>query len=146
MKTSDAGINFIKSFEGLRLTAYKDVVGVWTIGYGTTKGVKAKQEITEAEAEELLRVDLAKFESVINKVVKVPLAQHEFDALASFAYNVGSTALANSSLLTLLNSGDRARAADQFLRWDKAGGRVIRGLTTRRKAERATFLGRAVAP
>lgn len=146
MKTSAAGINFIKSFEGLRLTAYKDVVGVWTIGYGTTNGVKPKQEITEAEAEELLRADLTKFESVINKVVKVPLAQHEFDALASFAYNVGGTALANSSLLTLLNAGDRARAADQFLRWDKAGGRVIKGLTNRRKAERATFLGRAVAP
>lgn len=146
MSTSDAGINFIKQFEGLRLKAYKDVVGVWTIGYGTTKGVKSGQEITEVEAEKFLRADVTEFEAAVNKVVKVPLAQHEFDALVSFAYNVGKTALANSSLLTLLNAGERARAADQFLRWDKAKGRVIAGLTRRRNAERAMFLGRAMAP
>lgn len=141
-KTSDAGIAFIKGFEGLRLKAYKDVVGVWTIGYGHTKGVKSGQQITEDEAEELLRADLAEFESAVNKVVKAPMAQHEFDALVSFAYNVGKTALANSSLLTLLNSGERTKAADQFLRWDKAGGKVVKGLTNRRKAERSVFLGR----
>lgn len=142
MKTSDAGIKFIKNFEGLRLKAYKDVVGVWTIGYGTTKGVKSGQEVTEEEAEELLRSDVSDFESAVNKVVKVPLAQHEFDALVSFTYNVGRVALVNSSLLTMLNVGEKAKAADQLLRWDKAKGRVIKGLTNRRRAERAMFLGR----
>lgn len=146
MKTSDAGINFIKNFEGLRLKAYKDVVGVWTIGYGHTKGVRSGHEITEDEAEDLLRSDLADFEAAVNKAVKVPLAQYEFDALVSFAYNVGKTALVNSSLLRMLNAGDRDKAADQFLRWDKAGGKVVKGLTNRRKAERAMFLGRGEHP
>lgn len=129
----------------MRLKAYKDVVGVWTIGYGHTKGVKSGQEITEDQAELLLRSDVSEFESAVSKVVKVTLAQHEFDALVSFSYNVGKTALANSSLLTLLNAGERAKAADQFLRWDKAGGKIVKGLTNRRKAERAMFLGRGVA-
>jgi lysozyme len=146
LSTSDAGINFIKQFEGLKLKAYKDVVGVWTIGYGTTKGVKSGQVIAEAEAEKFLRADVAEFESVVSKIVKVPLKQYEFDALVSFTYNVGKTALANSSLLTLLNAGERERAADQFLRWDKAKGCVFPGLTRRRKAERAMFLGRTQAP
>ncbi|XQQ05069.1 MAG: lysozyme [Leptolyngbya sp. IPPAS B-1204] len=135
------GLRLLKSFEGLRLQAYQDSVGVWTIGYGTTSGVRPGMVITEAQAEALLRRDLDRFERAVSDLVKVPLSDDQFSALVSFTYNVGEGALASSTLLRLLNQRNYQGAADQLLRWDKAGGSTLPGLTRRRKAERALFLG-----
>ncbi|PUA41447.1 muraminidase [Pseudomonas protegens] len=140
MRTSQRGLNLIKSFEGLRLQAYQDAVGVWTIGYGTTRGVKSGMSISKEQAERMLQNDIARFEPEIDRLVKVPLSQNQWDALMSFTYNLGPTNLGSSTLLRLLNAGDYAAAADQFLRWNKAGGRVLPGLTRRRAAERELFL------
>ncbi|MHA8112652.1 lysozyme [Kosakonia cowanii] len=145
MRISDKGISLIKQFEGLRLTAYQDSVGVWTIGYGWTQPVDGKpirlgMTIKEETAERLLRTGLVGYESDVSKLVKVKLTQGQFDALVSFAYNLGARALSTSTLLQKLNAGDYAGAADEFLRWNKAGGKVLPGLTRRREAERALFL------
>jgi lysozyme len=140
MRISEAGIKLITLFEGLRLIAYDDGVGVWTIGYGHTQGVQPGDAITEDEAENLLQDDLDDFERCVNHAVSVPLNQHQFDALVSFSFNVGCGALRRSTLLRKLNTGDYAGAADQLLRWNRGGGRVLRGLTRRREAERSLFL------
>lgn len=145
MQISDKGISLIKQFEGLRLTAYQDSVGVWTIGYGWTQPVDGKpirpgMTIKEETAERLLRTGLVGYESDVSKLVKVKLTQVQFDALISFAYNLGARALSTSTLLQKLNAGDYAGAADEFPRWNKAGGKVLPGLTLRREAERALFL------
>lgn len=145
MQISDKGIALIKQFEGLRLTAYQDSVGVWTIGYGWTQPVDGKQiragmTIKEETAERLLRTGMVGYESDVSKLVKVKLTQGQFDALVSFAYNLGARALSTSTLLKKLNAGDYSGAADEFPRWNKAGGNVLAGLTRRREAERALFL------
>jgi GH24 family phage-related lysozyme (muramidase) len=141
-KISQKGIDLVKSFEGgPYLDAYRDPVGVWTIGYGTTSGVKAGMKITKSQAEQYLREDLDQFEKAVKDNVKVPLNTEQFSALVSFTYNVGEGALASSTLLRLLNQGDYRGAADQFLRWNKGGGQELPGLTRRRNAERAMFLG-----
>lgn len=145
MRISDKGISIIKQFEGLRLTAYQDSVGVWTIGYGWTHPVDGKpirpgMTIKEETAERLLRTGLVGYESDVSKLVKVKLTQGQFDALVSFAYNLGARALSTSTLLQKLNAGDYAGSADEFPRWNKAGGKVLPGLTRRREAERALFL------
>ncbi|AFZ34651.1 glycoside hydrolase family 24 [Stanieria cyanosphaera PCC 7437] len=114
LTTSKAGINFIKLWEGLRLKAYRCPAGKWTIGYGTTKGVKAGQEITQREAESLLRNDLVVFEDATRNLVKVQLSQNQFDALVSFVYNVGEGAFAKSTLLQVLNEGKFTEAANNF--------------------------------
>ena len=136
---SDAGLDLIQRFEGLRLNAYKDAVGVWTIGWGHTLTARPGMRITRDQALALLIGDLSRFESCVNTAVDVPLTQHAFDALVSFAFNVGCGALLRSTLLRLLNAGDHAGAAAQFARWNKAGGRELVGLTRRRAAERALF-------
>lgn len=143
MHTSQKGLDLIKSFEGLRLSAYKDVVGVVTIGYGTTSGVKMGDTITKERAEELLREDVKRFEGYVDRLVKVPLTQGMFDALVSFTYNLGPGALEKSTLLDQLNRGDYDGAAEQFGRWVKAGGKTLAGLVRRRAAERALFEGAA---
>lgn len=143
MQTSQRGIDLIKRFEGLRLSAYKCPAGVWTIGYGTTAGVKEGQVITKERADELLRDDVKRFEDQVLRLVKVPLTQGQLDALVSFTYNLGAANLGNSTLLRLLNAGDYKGAAAQFDRWNKAGGKVLKGLVTRRAAERAMFEGRS---
>ena len=142
---SKTGIDLISSFEGIRLNAYDDGVGVWTIGIGTTvypNGVKVKKgdKCTLEQAKEYFAHDLKRFESSVNKLVKVPLSQNQFDALVSLTYNIGSGAFNNSTLLKKLNKGDYQGAADQFLVWNKAGGKVLKGLVRRREAERALFL------
>ncbi|WP_104097390.1 lysozyme [Stutzerimonas kunmingensis] len=139
MHISQKGLDLIKSFEGLRLSAYKCPADVWTIGYGATAGVKAGQTITKERAEELLREDVKRFEGYVERLVKVPLTQGQHDALTSFVYNLGAGNLSNSTLLRLLNAGDYAGAAAQFDRWNKAGGKVLAGLVRRRAAERALF-------
>jgi GH24 family phage-related lysozyme (muramidase) len=136
------GLRLLKSFEGLRLQAYLDPVGIWTIGYGTTTGVRPGMRITEAEAEALLQRDLARFEQAVSQLITVPLNEDQYSALVSFTYNVGEGALSSSTLRRLLNQRDYLGAADQLLRWNRGdGGRELVGLTRRRRAERALFLG-----
>lgn len=145
MQTSEKGIAVIKQFEGCKLTAYQDSVGVWTIGYGWTqpvdgKPIRAGMTIKQETAERLLKTGLVSYESDVSRLVKVGLNQGQFDALVSFTYNLGARSLSTSTLLRKLNAGDYAGAADEFLRWNKAGGKVLNGLTRRREAERALFL------
>ncbi|PCO07533.1 muraminidase [Enterobacter hormaechei] len=145
MQTSDKGVALIKQFEGCKLTAYQDSVGVWTIGYGWThpvdgKPIRAGMTIKQETAERLLKTGLVSYESDVSRLVKVGLTQGQFDALVSFTYNLGARSLSTSTLLRKLNIGDYAGAADEFLRWNKAGGKVLNGLTRRREAERALFL------
>jgi len=132
--------NIIKEFEGCKLRAYKCPAGVWTIGFGTTDGVYPDKLINLETAEVLLERDLKKFEEGVKKLVKIPLTDNQLAALVSFAYNVGLKALEDSTLLRKLNMGDIGGAADELKRWNKAGGKVLAGLTRRRKAERALFL------
>ncbi|KTI36939.1 lysozyme [Enterobacter cloacae] len=145
MQTSDKGIALIKQFEGCKLTAYQDSVGVWTIGYGWTqpvdgKPIRAGMTIKQETAERLLKTGLVSYERDVSRLVKVGMTQGQFDALVSFTYNLGARSLSTSTLLRKLNAGDYAGAADEFLRWNKAGGKVLNGLTRRREAERALFL------
>lgn len=141
MKISQKGINLIKTFEGLSLKAYKDSVGVVTIGYGSTgPHVSMGQIITEVQAETLLKSDIARFERGVSDLVTAPLNQNEFDALVSFSFNLGLGNLKSSTLLRKLNSLDCQGAAKEFERWNKAGGKVLAGLTRRRIAERDLFL------
>ncbi|HDR2276449.1 TPA: lysozyme [Enterobacter ludwigii] len=145
MQTSDKGIALIKEFEGCKLTAYQDSVGVWTIGYGWTqpvdgKPIRAGMTIKQEIAERLLKTGLVSYESDVSRLVKVGMTQGQFDALVSFTYNLGARSLSTSTLLRKLNAGDYAGAADEFLRWNKAGGKVLNGLSRRREAERALFL------
>ena len=145
MQTSEKGIALIKQFEGCKLTAYRDSVGVWTIGYGWTqpvdgKPIRAGMTIKQEIAERLLKTGLVSYESDVSRLVKVGLSQGQFDALVSFTYNLGARSLSTSTLLRKLNAGDYAGAADEFLRWNKADGKVLNGLTRRREAERALFL------
>lgn len=141
MRISQKGIELIKKFEGCRLEAYRCPAGVWTIGYGHTKGVKDGMKISWEQAEEFLREDLKIYEQAVERCVKVPLSQNQFDALVSFCYNCGGEALRTSTLLRLLNESKYSESAEQFLRWNKAGGKVLAGLTRRREEEREMFLG-----
>lgn len=140
MKTGDKGLELIKEFEGLRLEAYLCPAKVWTIGYGHTGGIKAGDVITREQADAYLRQDLSDEEQAITKYVRVALNQNQFDALASFTFNLGAGNLSNSTLLKKLNAGDYAGAAEEFLRWDHSGGQQLAGLTRRREAERLLFL------
>lgn len=140
MRTSQRGLSLIKSFEGLRLQAYQDSVGVWTIGYGATRGVKSGMSISKEQAERMLLNDVQRFEAEVQRLITAPLNQNQWDALMSFTYNLGAGNLESSTLRRLLNCGDYSGAAEQFPRWNKAGGKVLAGLTRRREAERALFL------
>lgn len=141
MKISDLGIELIKKHEGLRLDPYRDVAGYWTVGYGHLITDGDMKSISPEEAESILRNDLEKAEKCVINGVKTPLSQAEFDALVSFVFNVGCQAFRNSTMLRLINRGEMDDAADQFLRWNRAGGRVVKGLINRRIAEREHFLG-----
>lgn len=138
--TGVSDLTLIKDFEGVRLTSYKDMVGVWTIGYGHTKTAKPGMRITMYGATELLRQDLVWVEKAIKRNVKVPLTQNQYDALASWVFNLGETNLRKSTLLKKLNAGDYTGAGQEMLRWNKAGGKVVRGLTRRREAEVALWM------
>jgi GH24 family phage-related lysozyme (muramidase) len=145
MKISEKGINIIKKFEGCKLTSYKCPAGVWTIGCGTIKypngnTVKKGDVCTDAQVDQYFSNDLVKFENSVNSLVKVPLTQNQFDALVSFSYNVGASNLATSTLLKKLNAKDYKGAAAEFPKWNKAGGKVMNGLTKRRNAEMELFL------
>jgi len=134
----------IQHFEGCRLNAYQDSVGVWTIGWGNTfyedgSRVQAGDSISQARADALFRLIVARFEAGVEKAAPVATAA-QFGAMVSLAYNIGLLAFTGSTLLRMHNSGSYAGAAEQFPRWNKAGGRVLDGLTRRRKAERLLYL------
>lgn len=132
---------FVAQFEGLELKAYRCPAGIWTIGYGHTgPDVHEGMVITKDEALALLGKDLASHVLQASGYIAVDVTQNQFIALTSFIYNIGVGAFRDSTLLKLLNRGDIQGAADQFLLWNKAGGKVLAGLTRRREAERALFL------
>ncbi len=137
---SDQGLALTEQFEGLRLTAYQDSVGKWTIGYGHTGAdVTPGLTITQEQASALLLQDVASAVAAVNRLVTVPLTQNQFDALVDFTFNAGQGNLASSTLLRELNAGNTAGAAAQFLVWVYAGGVQLPGLVKRRQAESALF-------
>ncbi|OEY94657.1 lysozyme [Acinetobacter proteolyticus] len=145
MSISAHGINLITSFEDLKLNAYDDGTGIWTIGFGTTvypnkARVKKGERCTLEQAKYFFQYDLRRFEKTVNEAVRVPISQNQFDALVSLAYNIGSNAFKNSTLLKYLNALAFQDAADQFLVWNKGGGKVLKGLIHRRQVERSLFL------
>ena len=133
MKINDAGLKLIKSFEGCKLKAYQDSVGVWTIGWGHTANVKAGQTITQAKADEYLMKDLAKFEKAVNDL-KRDFNENQFSALVSFAYNCGV-----GNLKSLCKGRSEAEIGSKMLLYNKAGGKVLTGLTRRRMAENKLY-------
>lgn len=142
MTYSKTGIQLTEQFEGCRLTAYQDQVGRWTIGYGHTAGVKPGDTCSMQQAEVMLYADIAWAVTFVNHVVTIPsLTQGEFDALVDFTFNLGSGSLQHSSLLSLVNQGNFEAAAQEFDKWDHAGGQVVAGLLRRRQAEENEFNG-----
>lgn len=138
---NDAGLSLLKSFEGCRLKAYKDIVGVLTIGYGHTgPDVNLGLIWTQDQADQHLAQDLDKFVQGVEDLLEDDVTENQLAALVCFAYNVGLGNLGKSHLLSKLNAGDVQGAANEFLRWNRAGGQVVAGLTRRRQAEKALFL------
>jgi len=135
-----AGLEIVKRFEGLRLRAYRDPVGIWTIGYGHTRTAHSGMTLTQQQAEDLLRDDLREAERAVSRLVIAPLNDNEFAALVSFTFNLGQGNLSASTLLRKLNSGQRGEVPKEFLRWNRAGGKVLNGLTARRFAEMSLFM------
>ena len=141
MKISQEGINLIKKFEGCKLEAYKCAANVWTIGYGSTKGVKEGDSITQEEAENLLMKDLEVFEDAVNKAVQRSIVHCQVDALVSWTFNLGAGNLNSSTMLKKLNNQEYDEVASQMKRWNKANGKVLEGLVRRREAEAKMFAG-----
>tara|TARA_R100000742_G_C4278222_1_gene100793 strand:+ start:2566 stop:2994 length:429 start_codon:yes stop_codon:yes gene_type:complete len=141
MKPSQKCIDMVKHFEGFEDTAYLCPANVWTIGYGRTKNVKEGDKITEPQAERDLQEELQEFGAQVLGVVDVSLLQNEFDALTSWTYNLGVGNLSSSTLLKKLNAGDKDSVPSEMLRWNKAAGKVLAGLTTRRQAEADLWQG-----
>ena len=139
MKLGERGTEILKYFEGCKLTAYQDSVGVWTIGYGHTKGVYDGMTITQDQAEQMLLSELEEYEGYIENMVTVPLTQNQFDALVVWVYNLVPTNFKNSTLLKELNAGNYNAAGQEITRWNKAGGKVLAGLVKRREAEAELF-------
>ena len=140
MKASQRLIDAIKKFEGCVLTAYQDTAGVWTIGYGHTNGVKKGDKITAYQAEQFLKEDLAKFETIANKVKRIGGSQGKFDAVLDFIYNCGPANFEKSTLKAYIEAGKATwEIQEQFLRWVNAGGRKLGGLVSRRIWEAARF-------
>jgi lysozyme len=142
MKLDKAGKDFIKGWEGERLTAYPDPVSggdPWTIGYGSTKGVHKGMTITQAQADSRFDADIKWVEDAINKDVTAAITQNQFNAMADFCYNVGASAFSTSLVVKRLNNGDYRGAQEDFIHWDHAGGKVNSDLKRRRKAEAELF-------
>lgn len=144
MKTSEKGLVFLADVEGNKLKSYLDTGGVWTIGVGHTSDdvfeVGPNQHITHEKSMELLAIDVLEAEDAVDRLVKVPLNQNQFDALVSFVFNIGEGQFSDSTLLRKLNAGDYEGAAKQLPRWNKDNGRTISGLTKRRLLEQSVFL------
>ena len=135
MKVSQDCIQLVKYFEGFEDTAYLCPANVWTIGYGRTRNVKEGDKITEVQAERDLLEELEEFKHQVLDSVKVELKQNELDALTSWTYNLGVGNLKSSTLLKKLNAGNKDEVPAEIVRWNKANGKVIAGLTKRREAE-----------
>jgi lysozyme len=131
----------IASWEGFVGQSYQDIVGVWTIGFGTTEGVKKGQTIDPVKALQRKITDISKFEGAIKQCVTVPLHQYEYDAFLSLAYNIGPRAFCGSTLVRRLNEGKYDVACREILRWNRAGGQVVKGLDNRRQAEYRQCIG-----
>jgi lysozyme len=146
MNINKATIDLVKEFEGCKLTAYRDAVGVWTIGYGTTAraglGIipTAGMTITQAEADQLLADGLNKFADQIRPMITADLNDNQFGACVSLAYNIGAYGFTRSTALEKINAGDYDKAANAILLWNKAGGKTLKGLVRRREAERKLFM------
>jgi len=146
MSVNQATIDLIKRFEGCKLTAYQDIVGVYTIGFGTTAAaglgitpVKG-MTITQDRAEDLLRMGVDKFAATVDALITAKVNANQFGACVSLAYNIGPNAFAKSTVLRELNANNMDKAAHAFQMWNKAGGVVSKGLVRRREAERQLFL------
>ena len=140
MNLSDNGYDVIKSFEGVRNNAYKDSVGIWTVGIGfiTVDGVKVNESttLTDDQIKTQFFAQITKYEDAVNQAVTSELNQNQFDALVSFTFNLGGAALRSSTLLKKVNiDPSDATIANEFIKWDRAGGNVIPGLLKRRQAE-----------
>jgi lysozyme len=140
-------LNTIQQFEGLKLKAYKDSVGIWTVGFGnifnldTGNPIKEGDEISLETAERWLKIEVDNLQAKMRKVITVPLNDNQWTALTSLAYNIGFGAFKRSTLLRLLNAGaSKEEVAKQILRWNKAGGKEVKGLTNRRQAEFNLFI------
>ena len=144
MTISEEGIELIKAFEGCKLFAYRDSVGVATIGYGHTKGVKMGQAITQQQAEQYLRADLQPCEKILN-ACGINFRQEQFDALCSWVFNLGVSNFRNSTMLKYIMAGkEDTDITDQLVKWHNAGGVPMNGLKRRRIAEANLFLGKEV--
>lgn len=147
MKTSQRGIDLIKYFEGVRYRPYRCAAGLWTVGVGHLIGngkslpSEYNRTFTKEEVDALLIRDLTRFERGIGMYIKVPLRQSEFDALCSFSFNLGLGTLQRSTLRQKINRFDKKGAAENLLKYCRAGGKIIKGLQTRRQAEYKMFLG-----
>jgi lysozyme len=140
MKFNDAGLALLKEHEGCRLTSYQDSGGTWTIGYGITgPNIKARMTITQAEADSMLEERLDQVIKMVDRLVTYPISSNQFSALVDFAFNEGVGSLDRSTLLAMVNDGQVAPAADQFVRWTKVNGVVLKGLQSRRLAEKKLF-------
>lgn len=140
---NDAGRQLIKKFEALRFRAYPDPATggkPWTIGYGHTAGVTNGDACSQTQADHWLDEDILSTASAVEKAIEVVLSDNQYAALVSFAFNVGIDNFRRSTLLRMINAEDFDGAADQFLRWNKAAGKVLAGLTKRREAERELFI------
>lgn len=135
-----SGLALVAAYEGYRPQAYVDPVGIVTVCYGHTATARLGQAFTKAQCDALLRQDLQVAERAVQRSVKVAMSQGQYDALVSFTFNTGEGNLARSTLLRTLNRGDYCGAAREFPKWNRAGGRVLPGLTKRRLAEQALFL------
>ena len=146
MSVNKATLDLIKQYEGCKLTAYKDIVGIWTIGYGTTAAAGLGIEpakgmtITQDRAEDLLRQGVDAFAAKVDALILAKVNANEFGACVSLAYNIGPGAFSKSTVLRELNAGNKDRAAAAFKMWNKAGGEIVQGLVNRRNAEVALFL------
>jgi len=142
MKISEEGKALIKKFEGCELEAYKCPAGVWTIGFGFTKGVKEGDVWSQAHAEEMLDIELEEYEEYVSDLVDVPLNVNQFSSLVAWCYNLGPTNLVQSTLLSKLNAGLYEDVPHEIKRWNKANGEVLEGLVRRREAEALLFEGK----
>ena len=142
MKISLEGLGLIKKFEGCELEAYKCAAGVWTIGYGSTKGVKEGDSLTQEDADKLLRHEMNEYEGYIKDMVKIDLKQNEFDSLVSWVFNLGPANLKTSTMLKVINDNKLEEVPSQMKRWNKANGKVLEGLIRRREAEALLFQGK----
>ena len=140
MKISQEGLELIKKFEGCKLEAYKCSAGVLTIGYGHTGGVNPYDEISQEEAENLLKEDITKFEKYVEDNVKIDLKQNQFDALVAWTFNLGVGNLRSSTMLKELNNLNYKKVPSEMKRWNKAGGKTLNGLVRRREAEALLFV------